>query len=218
MPGDEPPSCQSIVIARIENQDQCDSLEEYQATKGQYGAFLTDYAKDRQPSLRNARLGCLFAAAKLASDADDAAYLGRTGEEFGLQMLGEYAANRNVYGKQDQVTWAPHGGGNMAQYFNTSFEKKTIDGEDFLVCDKEGVTAMLAPITLELTDKDGVERTESMLGIFLTKTVAEGKQPKLNYGEEYTIRCKTAQPDAMRIDPRIKIENAGDEDIAMTDA
>ncbi len=216
--GREPPSCQSIVIARIEKQDQCDSVEEYQATQGQYGAFLTDYAKDRQPSLRNARLGCLFAGARLASDADDAAYLGRTGAEFGIQMLNEYAAKRTVYGKQDQVTWAPHGGGNMAQYFNTSFEKQTIDGEDFLVCDKESATAMLAPLTLALTDKDGVARKESMLGIFLAKTVEVGKQPKLDYGDDYKIRCKAAQPDAMPIAPLIKRENAGDEDIAMTDA
>ena len=105
----------------------------------------------------------------------------------------------------------------MAQYFNKSFKKQTIDGEDYLVCDKESMNAMLAPVTLTLTDKDGMERQESMLGIFLTKTVEADKQLKLDYGEGYKIRCKAEQPDAMRIDPRIKRENAEDEDIAMTD-
>ena len=204
--GREPPSCKSIVIQSIDHPDQCDGLEEYQATKGQYGAFLTNYAKDQQPTLRNARIGCLFAGAKLASDADDVAYLNRTGSEFGLRMLSEYAANRNVYGKKEHITWAPHGGGNMGQYFNTSFKKKTIDGEDFLVCDEEKVTAMLAPITLTLTDKEGMERAESMLGIFLTKTIEEGKQPKLDYGADYKIRCKGDQPEAMQIDHPPKTE------------
>jgi len=204
--GREPPSCKSIVIQSIDHPDQCDGLEEYQATKGQYGAFLTDYAKDQQPTLRNARIGCLFAGAKLASDADDAAYLNRTGTEFGLLMLSEYAANRKVYGKKEQITWAPHGGGNMAQYFNTSFKKQTIDGEDFLVCDEEKVTAMLVPVTLALTNNKGEPCTESMLGIFLTKTVEEGKQPKLDYGADYKIRCKGDQPEAMQIDHPPKTE------------
>jgi hypothetical protein len=216
--GSEPPSCESIEIRVIDHPDQCDNLEEYQATKGQYGAFLTNYAKDQQPTLRNARIGCLFAGAKLASDADDAAYLNRTGTEFGLLMLSEYAANRKVYGKKEQITWAPHGGGNMAQYFNTSFKKQTIDGEDFLVCDEEKVTAMLVPVTLELTDREGVECTESMLGIFLTKTVEEGKQPKLNYGAAYSIPYKADQPDARQIAPPLKTENVEDEDFAMSDA
>ncbi|MDB5772233.1 MAG: hypothetical protein JWM42_2607 [Burkholderia sp.] len=212
--GRDPPSCQSIAIEPIKNREQCDSLEEYQATKDQLGAFLTNYAKEQQPTLRNARLGCMFAAAKLATDEDDAAYLARTGAEFGLQMLSDYAAGRKVYGKQDQITWAPHGGGNMAQYFNTSFKKKTINGKDVLVCDLEGVTAMLVPITLTLTDKDGVERKESMLGIVITKTIEEGKQPKLDYGPKYKVPCKTDRPDAMPI----KTEPLDDQDIVMTEA
>lgn len=198
--GRDPPSTQSLEIRPIEHKDQCDSPEEYQATQHQLGAFLKDYAKERQPTLRNARMACMFAGSRLETDEETILYLARTGTEFGTEMLHDYAAKRNIYGKKDEITWAPHGGGNMAQFFNASLKKGILKDKDFLVCDEKGATAMLLPITLTLTDKDGQEREESMLGIVITKTIADGKQPKLNYGERYKIPCKKDEPVAMPVE------------------
>lgn len=130
------------------------------------------------------------------------------GDQFADRVLAAYAAGRNVYRNKEQIAWAPYGGGNAAQYFNSTFGPAA-DNENLLVCDKDAVNAQLGSLTVTLTDKDGIERQESMLGIFSTRTVDKGKQPKLDYGPTYTIERHPAARRAVKpVERQIKTKNA----------
>lgn len=198
MQGRPPPSAQQVRIAAISASSQCDSPEEFAALQNQYGGFLTDYAPARQPSLGNGRVVCLFAGARLASDEDDQHYLEQFGQRFGLQALQDYAANIQQYGsrKQELVTWAPYGGGNMGQYFNSSF-KPGEQGK--LQVDTDKTNALLCPVMVDLTDRHGQARRESMMMVLQNRPIAAGKQIKLDYGSQYTLEAqpppsRTSQP------------------------
>jgi len=174
----------------ITEENQCDSPEEFAALHNQYGGFLTDYAPSSQPSLRNARIVCLFAGARLASDEDDQHYLAQFGQRFGQQALQDYAANARQYGKQGQVTWAPYGGGNMGQYLNSSFKPGNAGK---LQVDADKTNAFLCPVIVELTDRQGQARKESMLMVIQDRPLIEGKQIKLDYGDNYMLDAKKSE-------------------------
>jgi len=191
MQGRQPPSSRAVRIDLITEENQCDSPEEFAALHNQYGGFLTDYASSSQPSLRNARIVCLFAGSRLASEEDSRQYLDQLGAEFGWQALQEYAANARQYGKQGQLAWAPYGGGNMGQYFNSSFQP---GNEGKLQVDADRTNAFLCPVMVELTDRHGQARKESMLMVIQDRPIAQGKQIKLDYGDNYVLDAKKSEP------------------------
>jgi len=191
MQGRQPPSSRHVRIDLITEENQCDSPEEFTALHNQYGGFLTDYAPSSQPSLRNARIVCLFAGSRLSSHEDDQHYFAQFGQRFGQQALQDYAANVQQYGKQSQLTWAPYGGGNMGQYFNSTFKPGS---EGKLQVDVDKTNALLCPVIVELTDRHGKARKESMLMIIQDRPIVEGKQIKLDYGNDYVLDAKKAAP------------------------
>ena len=190
MKGGEPPSSRQVKIEEITQESQCDSPEEFKALENQYGGFLRDYEPSKQPSLRNGKIVCMFAGARLTSDEDDQQYMRLFGSEFSSRVLKDYAANTKKYGERDQVTWAPYGGGNMGQYFNSSFKP---DAEGKLVVDAAQANAFFCPVMLDLTDHHGNARKESMLLVVQHRPIAEGKQIKLNYGDSYTLEAGSSQ-------------------------
>jgi|GEM_PF-6933940 len=188
--GQEPPSSRYVKIEEITQESQCDSQEEFKALKNQYGGFLKDYAPSKQPSLGNGKIVCLLAGAKLASIEEDQQYMTSFGTEFRSRILRDYGANVKKYGKREQVAWMPYGGGNMGQYFNSSFKP---DAKGKLVVDTEQVNAFFCPVMLDLTDRNGIARKESMLAVVQHRPIVEGKQIKIDYGNKYTLDTGTSQ-------------------------
>jgi hypothetical protein len=187
-----PPSCDKVEIIRLEER-HCDNPREAKALKGKYGGVLKNYAPASQPSLRNAKIVCLFAACKLDSDKADDDYFGVFGERLGLQLAADYGANMRPRGESmnNQMTWTPYGGGNMGQYFNSSF----LPGEgDTLVSSEEACNARFVPVTFELINAKGQPTEETMLAIVQYRPVADGKQLKLYYGPDYTLTDAAPAP------------------------
>ena len=184
--GKTPPSVGSVRVVPV-SPEQCDSPQEAQALAGQYGAVLTSYERDRQPSLRNGRIVCLFAGARLETEEERAAYFGLLGEELANQAQHDYSAQVRKRGTNKRVDWAPYGGGNMGQYFNSSFDA---DGR----VDQEQCNACFMPVTFELTARDGGKRQETMMAVIQYREIAEGKQIKLDYGDKYRLQPAAAQP------------------------
>lgn len=193
--GEAPPSCASVTVVRMEAA-HCDSEQESQALSGQYGALLKDYAAQSQPSLGNGRIVCLFAGARLQSGQDLAAYQ----FAFGETALYSYGAQARQFKGTSNVQLAPYGGGNMAQYLNSTFEA---DLKGDLRVDTKRVNCVLFPVQIDLSDKDGQPRSESMLAVIQVQPVAQGKQLKLDYGPDYIL---TPQAQATRAAMVIKSE------------
>ena len=184
--GTEPPSARSVKVTPV-TADQCDSPEEAQALAGQYGGILQDYAKDKQPSLRNGRIVCLFAGARLETEAERTAYFGQLGAEVASQAQHDYSATVRKHGTKKMVDWAPYGGGNMAQYLNSSFQA---DG----TVDQERCNACFVPVTFELTKRDGETKRETMMAVIQFREIEQGKQIKLDYGAKYRLEQTGAAP------------------------
>ena len=205
--GRDPPSCQSVKIAAIENASQCASPEEFLALKDQYGGFPADYSPEKQPSLANGRVVCLFAGAKLGSEDDVDAYLEVLGREFGEKVLNDYAANVKKPRTKEEITWAPYCGGNMAQYLNSAFKKRKNDEDGPLVGDRKNANVMFVPLTYGLTDKNGNARQETMLAVVQTHPLSDGAQSRPESGRGYTL--DPGGPAPMEVDsppPYIKRE------------
>ena len=188
--GEEPPSSRHVKIEELTQESQCDSPEEFKALKNQYGGFLKDYTPSNQPSLGNGKIVCLLAGARLASIEEDRQYMTSFGSEFRSRILRDYGANIKKFGKREQMTWVPYGGGNMGQYFNSSFKPDT---EGKLVVDTEQVNAFFCPVILDLTDRNGTARKESMYVVVQHRPIAEGRQIKIDYGNKYTLDAGTSQ-------------------------
>ena len=184
--GTEPPSARRVKVMPV-TAEQCDSPEEAQALAGQYGGILQDYAKDKQPSLRNGRIVCLFAGARLETEAERTAYFGQLGAEVASQAQHDYSATVRKHGTKKMVDWAPYGGGNMAQYLNSSFQA---DG----TVDQERCNACFVPVTFDLTKRDGETKRETMLAVIQFREIEEGKQIKLDYGAKYRLEPSGAAP------------------------
>ena len=184
--GTEPPSARSVKVTPV-TANQCDSPEEAQALAGQYGGILQDYAKDKQPSLRNGRIVCLFAGARLETEAERTAYFGQLGAEVASQAQHDYSATVRKHGTKKMVDWAPYGGGNMAQYLNSSFQA---DG----TVDQERCNACFVPVTFALTKRDGETKRETMMAVIQFREIEEGKQIKLDYGAKYRLEPSGTAP------------------------
>jgi len=185
--GEAPPSVQRVQVVEV-TAEHCDSPTEAGALQGQYGGVLVDYAKEQQPSLRNGRIVCLFAGAPLSTEEARDAYFAQLGQEVADQAQHDYSARVRQHGtRKKHVDWAPYGGGNMAQYFNSSFNT---DGE----VDPERCNACFMPVTFKLQDKEGKERTETMLAVIQYRPIEPGKQIKLDYGEKYKLAQEAPTP------------------------
>ena len=182
-----PPSVHRVQVVEV-TAEQCDSPDEARALQGQYGGVLKDYAEDQQPSLRNGRIVCLFAGARLETEEERDAYFAQLGQEVANRAQHDYSARVRKHGTQKKhVDWAPYGGGNMAQYFNSSFNA---EGE----VDPQGCNACFMPVTFKLRDKDGNKRTETMLAVIQYRTIEQDKQIKLDYGEKYKLAQEASAP------------------------
>jgi hypothetical protein len=185
--GEAPPSVQRVKVVKV-RAEQCDSPAEADALQGQYGGVLVDYAKEQQPSLRNGRIVCLLAGAPLDTEEAREAYFAQLGQEVAEQAQHSYSARVRKHGnRKKHVDWAPYGGGNMAQYFNSSFQA---DGE----ADLERCNACFMSVTFKLQDKEGKEHTRTMLAVIQYRSIEPGKQIKLYYGEKYKLAQETPAP------------------------
>ena len=183
----QPPSSESVKVVPVAA-EQCDNLDEAHALAGQYGGVLASYDKNKQPNLRNGRIVCLFAGARLETNEERDAYFGTLGPELAKQAQLHYSVGVRKHGtKKKRVDWAPYGGGNMGQYFNSSFKP---DGK----VDPAQCNARFMPVTFELTTRNGSKRRETMMAVIQYREIAEGKQIKLDYGEEYQLHPSEANP------------------------
>jgi len=184
--GEAPPSSENVKVVPV-TAEQCDNPDEARALAGQYGGVLTSYDKNKQPNLRNGRIVCLFAGARLETDEERDAYFGTLGPELAKQAQLHYSVGVKKYGtKKKRVDWAPYGGGNMGQYFNSSFKP---DGK----VDPAQCNACFMPVTFELTTRDGSKRRETMMAVIQYREIEKGKQIKLDYGDEYRLHPSEAQ-------------------------
>ena len=162
------------------NANQCDNEEEARLLEGQYGVVLKDYSAKGQPSLENGEIVCIFAGAKLTSAKETALYK----SAFSDKVLYDYGGDAPGFEDSSETTWAPYGGGNLAQYLNSSF---TPNKKGELKVALAQTNAIMFPVKLNFTDKHGVRRSESMLILLQVAPVLEGKKLKLDYGEGYVL-------------------------------
>ena len=174
-----PPSSQRISVVKL-NADQCDNEDEARLLQGQYGVVLKDYSAKAQPSIENGEIVCIFAGAKLITRTEKSAYK----SAFSNKMLYNYGGDAPGLEDSSKITWAPYGGGNLAQYLNSSFAPNK---EGKLTVALAQTNAIMFPIKINFTNKHGVRCSESMLIILQVAPVLEGKQLKLDYGEDYVL-------------------------------
>jgi len=189
---EDPPSCASIAIVPIERH-HCASDDEARALQGQLGGVLGDYDTARQPSLANGRIVCLFAGAMLANDEDQDAYSRLLGPALSEKVLHDYAADVDRRGTRSTVTWAPYGGGNMAQYFNSAFKR---DPRGQLVVDAVNTNMEMSVVTLSMSDKHGELVQRTLTAIVQKRPLRPGEQIRLDYGERYRLDLPDAMPPA----------------------
>lgn len=188
-----PPSSQRVSVVKL-NAEHCDDDEEAKFLVGQYGVVPADYRPTGQPSIGNGDIVCIFAAAKLTSDEDEKLYQ----SSFPASALPSYGANSSKFTGTSSTFWAPYGGGNVAQYLNSSFVTAA-DGSLKVAADK--TNTLLFPVKMTFTDRQGKNRSESMLVLLQIKPVADGKQLKLDYGSDYVLtpKEKPAIPSPVKI-------------------
>lgn len=184
--GKEPPSSASVEVVAV-TAKHCDNPEEARALQGQYGGILKSNDEKKQPSLRNGRIVCLLAGARLETEEDRAAYFAHLGKELGEQAHHDYSAQVRKYGSKQRVDWAPYGGGNMCQYFNSAF------GADGKVATKQ-CNACFLPVTFKLHDREGQERLETMMAVILYQSLKQDHQIRLNYGRKYALPQEEPAP------------------------
>ncbi|MBK4737771.1 leucine-rich repeat domain-containing protein [Noviherbaspirillum pedocola] len=185
--GKFPPSARSLSVVKL-TREQCDDENEADMLAGQYGVVLANYAADQQPSLDKGRIAGIFAGGMMRTPEDRDLYEAAYGE----QAAKDYGAEVRKYGGggKDMIGWNPYGGGNALQFLNSTFVLHT-DGE--MRVDSGRTNAILFPLRLELIDRHGHERTETMLAVIQVRLVAQGKQLKLDYGPEYRLQLQAAR-------------------------
>lgn len=191
-----PPSSQKTDVVRIERQ-HCSTQELYEALSAQkaYGVVLKDYAPERQPTLQNGQIMCWFAGAPLRSVDDKEAYKKTLAHpldpERGEKAIKDYAVLVKKYGTKVYVEWAPYGGGNTAQYFNSAFDPIPMKNGKRKGKPDE-CHAFMLPATILLKDRDGNLRKETMMIVVQHADVEDGRQVLLEYGGKYTLDAPAA--------------------------
>jgi len=170
--GQEPPSARLVKVVKLE-EGHC-LPQEKAALVGQYGAVVPTGGAGGQV------LG-MFAGAKLERPEDYAAYREFLGPGIAERALSDFSAAPS-HGRG--ATYAPYGGGNSCQYFNSFFTPRN-DGT--LRVDHARTNASFHPIAVKLKDKNGAEVTEKMLFCVQHYPLGLMEQVRLDYGPQYVL-------------------------------
>jgi hypothetical protein len=192
---EDPPSSRYIEIRRLAL-EQCQGEGE-ETLVGEYGGLLRDYAS--QPSLGRGLILGIFAGAWLQDDGDTEVYRKCLGAALADRVLGDYATNVQNRRSRKVTTWAPYGGGNQTQYYNSVFAKN-LQGE-FKV-DEAKTNAVLIPFSVQVLDRHRQERSVNMMMAVQHRAIENGGQIRLNYGAGYSLTMperKQARP--IKIEP-----------------
>lgn len=166
----------------VVKEEHCDNDMERKSLVGSYGAKPSEYAHDAQPGIWLGKVVCFFGGVKCLDQEEQAAYMAHFGEEEGEKIMKDYGVTVPPFGKSKKVVYAPYGTGDAGQLINSSF-KQLSNGQ--LVVNSRETNAFFDPVTFELTDKDGKDRTET-IAVVVQDEDAE-RQIKVSYGEKYKM-------------------------------
>lgn len=198
--GRAPPSAALLDVRKLEGK-HCGPGED--ALLGQLGLFLTRRGQQEQPCLRNGKITCVFAGGKLVEDNDTRVYESRYRPPT-RNVTYDYGADVIQYGTTQLRGYVPFGGGNVAQFANTSAMPED-DGKDLMV-DPSRCNSTMSRFTVVLTRKDGTLAKESLMMCTMPAPLDPPDQEiRLNYGERYRIEIKPPRP-KRRIPDVVKLE------------
>lgn len=187
--GEAAPSSKRIRVVEDLRRDQCDNEREADALEGQKGVVFVGYAPEDQPSIANGCILGIFAGARIVTDQDLEDYRQAVGYRADM-AIHDYGAHLSY--KRGTVDWAPYGGGNSMQYLNSSFSLLETTGR--LCVDPSRTHAVFVRFNADVVKANGQWQTEPMYAVVQIAPVAEGMQPKLDYGEGYELDPVKEEP------------------------